>query len=197
MNGAWLALALLAGLTVAGHAAGSAGSANAPSTASAAFRRWFGDSKVVNSQGRPLRVCHGTRRADRIGGRFCKARATSGPMPYFTSDPEIASGYAMGKVDTSLDSPSDFAAWFAYKGKGMRSTAPLDRAWFFLSGTDRTRIAQNLPKVGYADAYAGEGSIVLGQGSIMDDHGVAYELRPRQRVSGRGRDLVVEWNPLR
>jgi hypothetical protein len=49
-----------------------------------AFKKWFGDSKVVDADGKPLVVYHGSQRADRIGDRFKKNRATSGPMQYFT-----------------------------------------------------------------------------------------------------------------
>ena len=46
---------------------------------------------------------HGTERLDRLleGNQINPKRATSGPMPYFTDDPAIASNYATGKPDTS------------------------------------------------------------------------------------------------
>ena len=66
----------------------------AVSTDTPAFRNWFAGSKVVDAAGNPLPVYHGTARPDRVGTRFRKARATAGPMAYFTSDPEIGSNYA-------------------------------------------------------------------------------------------------------
>lgn len=81
---------------------------NDPKTS--AFKNWFGDyendpenaSKVVDSEGKPLQVYHGTGRADRVGNVFDPARATSGPMAFFTDAKEIAEGYARDKQDTSM-----------------------------------------------------------------------------------------------
>ena len=81
---------------------------NDPETS--AFKNWFGDyendpenaSKVVDSEGKPLQVYHGTGRADRVGNVFDPARATSGPMAFFTDAKEIAEGYARDKQDTSM-----------------------------------------------------------------------------------------------
>lgn len=75
-----------------------------------AFKNWFGDwendsenaSKVVDKNGKPLTVYHGTGRADRVGNVFDPARATSGPMAFFTDSKEIAEGYARDKQDTSM-----------------------------------------------------------------------------------------------
>ena len=67
------------------------------------FRAWFRQSAAAAPDGTPLRLYHGMMRADRLGDRFKKSRATSGPMPFFTDDPEIASKYAAGKQDTSLE----------------------------------------------------------------------------------------------
>ncbi len=47
-------------------------------------------SKVVNEDGTPKIVYHGTARADRVGWEFRADRATSGPMAYFTDNEQIA-----------------------------------------------------------------------------------------------------------
>lgn len=49
-----------------------------------------------------VRAFHGTSRGDRVGNRFRKDRATSGPMAYFTDNKGIAESYSRDKVDTSL-----------------------------------------------------------------------------------------------
>ncbi len=85
------------------------------------FVTWFGSSKVVDSKGQPLVVYHGSQRVDRIGNYFDPRRATSGPMSYFTSDPEIASGYASDKKDTSLKGNSNYDDWFLIKVPGYRN----------------------------------------------------------------------------
>ncbi len=66
---------------------------------------YFKNSKVRDKDGNLKVLFHGAKRADRINEaeKFSKDRATSGPMAFFTDDPEIASGYASGKQDTSLE----------------------------------------------------------------------------------------------
>ncbi len=118
-------------------------------TDSPAFKAWFRNSKVVDAAGRPLVVYHGSRRPDRIGSRFLKSRATSGPMPYFTDSPELASSYSTSKQDTSLEPPDSYAGW--YKMKVGRNMVPINRAWYFLTPGQRAEIAAKLPHIVYAD----------------------------------------------
>lgn len=60
------------------------------------FWKWFGDSKVVDEQGRPLVVYHGTRAdfsefdTDRIGQNFAESKGGF----FFTGSQAAASGYA-------------------------------------------------------------------------------------------------------
>jgi hypothetical protein len=115
------------------------------STDSPQFRAWFGTSKVVDAQGNPLPVYHGTGRADRVGTRFRKARATAGPMSYFTDNPEIASGYAIGKPDTSHEPESDYEAWITVFMDGKK--IPIRNVWWFLSQQERQTIAERAPHV--------------------------------------------------
>ena len=119
----------------------------AKQTDTPAFRRWFGDSKVVDEDGKPLVVYHGAKRPDRIGNRFRKARATSGPMAFFTDDSAMASSYATSKSDTSLEAPDDYNAWFKFRPQGSRSEVDIDRAWYFLTQEQREKVRNTLPHV--------------------------------------------------
>lgn len=117
-----------------------------------AFKNWFRNSKVVDENGKPLPVYHGTRRADRITGRFLKNRATSGPMAFFTATPDMASKYATGKQDTSIaleDRP--YKTWFTIKPEGARSPVDIAMAWYRISPEERARIATLAPRVGKTD----------------------------------------------
>jgi hypothetical protein len=66
-------------------------------TMSPAFRRWFGASKVVDAEGQPLMVYHGTAvdfgAFDTRGGRG----KTFGTGAFFSSNPATASSYAGGE----------------------------------------------------------------------------------------------------
>jgi len=60
-------------------------------TFNAAFRRWFGDSKVVDAEGRPLVVYHGS-----IGGEGAIDDFDSDRAAFFSPSREIAREYAHG-----------------------------------------------------------------------------------------------------
>lgn len=70
---------------------------------SPAFRRWFGDSKVVDGRGKPLVVYHGTPR-----GGFTSFRSGRRGLFFFTADRNVASSYIGPLADELLD--SDFEA---------------------------------------------------------------------------------------
>ena len=66
------------------------------------FKRWFGDSKVVNADGKPLVVYHGTG-ADitefsmDAAANERAAKVTGVPGFYFSPSPDVAGDYAFGK----------------------------------------------------------------------------------------------------
>jgi hypothetical protein len=125
---------------------------------------------------------HGGLRMDRFteSGKINPRRATSGPMPYFTDNPEMASSYAMGKKpDTSLVDNGNVAEYFtvAPKDLGMSGRAPLtvEQSWHFLPQEVRRDILGKMKRVGYQNKEMGEGPFVLHpegtNGSIAgDDH---------------------------
>jgi len=57
------------------------------------FKAWFGESKVVDADGQPLRVYHGTA-ADFDAFDTSGAMSNGGQGAYFSSDPNIARAYA-------------------------------------------------------------------------------------------------------
>lgn len=69
----------------------------APQTDTAAFKRWFGDSKVVDADGKPLVVYHGTKGSfDTFdtGRQGASDFGASGRGFYFSQDPYTANVYA-------------------------------------------------------------------------------------------------------
>lgn len=60
------------------------------------FKRWFGDSKVVDEKGKPLVVTSGHMNAEMYGTKYDPKKSTAGGF-YATEDPAIASNYAKGK----------------------------------------------------------------------------------------------------
>jgi hypothetical protein len=83
-------------------------------TQTAAFRRWFGDSKVVDAQGRPLVVYHGTAEDfDTFSERAHRSvlnRKYQGDGFHFSDDPGIASSYADAARNQFLNKAKAYAA---------------------------------------------------------------------------------------
>ena len=89
MNGRDLTLGVVGVLAVAGALTGRRGSRATDVTSTPAFKRWFGDSKVVDERGDPLVVYHGTNEAS-----FDTFKAERGVGIFFTADYEAAQLYA-------------------------------------------------------------------------------------------------------
>lgn len=157
----------------------------ADQTSTPEFKQWSNDAPFIDSETAKthdfktgekvaLESYHGTARADRVGTKFSKKRATSGPMAFFTSSPELASGYAQGKQDTSLAyEDGDYANWFKYKPKGARSFVNISRAWYSLPSEVKSEISKRMPDIRTTD----EGEIIYEEGG--GDIG-AYEWNLKQ-----------------
>lgn len=131
--------------------------------AGAAMVPWQSAADHDFRTGEPVMVdaFHGTARPDRVGTVFRRSRATSGPMAYFTSSPELASSYAQGKQDTSLANEDlSYANWFKVKVPGQRSAMPVDRAWHLLDAETKARIAERMPDIRQDD----DGNVVYEEG---------------------------------
>lgn len=103
----------------------------APATDSAAFRRFFGDSKVVDENGEPLVMYHGTSQNQKgeaftFFDTYGSSYGLMGMGAYFTDNSEVASSYTTkGKGDTptvypvflsiknplDMDAEADADAW--------------------------------------------------------------------------------------
>lgn len=83
-------------------------------TTSPEFRRWFGDSKVVDGQGQPLVVYHGTKESfDRFSLKSFGAsdEGLTGKGFHFTYNPEEASGYALNEQFGKGNAPNVMPAY--------------------------------------------------------------------------------------
>ncbi len=114
-----------------GTAAGGQASKAQDQTQTAAFKAWFGDSKVVDGSGKPLVMYHGTNKSE-DGGAFTQFDTYAsnyglmGQGGYFTAEPMVASEYtAKGRGDSptvypvylsiknpiDMNAQADVAAW--------------------------------------------------------------------------------------
>lgn len=87
---------------------------------SSEFQRWFGKSKVVDADGKPMPLYHGTqanREIEEIDPRYFASGSHFGPGFYMAESPEIASaGYAEGRLHprgeaTGSGSPSVYKVY--------------------------------------------------------------------------------------
>lgn len=62
-----------------------------------AFKKWFGDSKVVDDSGKPLVVYSGHANIELYGDRYDPKKGTAGGF-YASESPEVTSNYATGKL---------------------------------------------------------------------------------------------------
>jgi len=112
---------------------------------------------------------HGTDRLDRfLSSRLPDPkRATSGPMPFGTDSPELASRYAEGKADTSLrlNDEGNIANYFQVmpRSMGLRGKTPInvEQAWHFLRPEKKAEILDKAPRIGYANPAEAEGAWTL------------------------------------
>lgn len=72
-------------------------------TESPYFKRWFGNSKVLDDQGEPLSVMHGT------GAQIEEfdPKKTNAKTHWFTSDPQAADAYASRSAKEIMESGTD------------------------------------------------------------------------------------------
>lgn len=80
----------------------------APPTESSAFKKWFGDSKVVDENGKPLVVYHGTAADFDVFSEEAPAQHIDMPGFYFTPDPKKASRFAKTAEEPVLDGDGYF-----------------------------------------------------------------------------------------
>jgi hypothetical protein len=112
---------------------------------------------------------HGTERMDRLlaGKTFDPRKATSGPMPFGTNTPPMASNYAMNKADTSLalNNVGNLEDYFQVmpKSMGERGKAPInvENVWYRLSPEKKSEILDKASRIGYEIPEKAGGGFVL------------------------------------
>lgn len=178
--------------------------------------RWSKDSSETDAQGRTLsegqaeffrnvapelrdengnikRYYHGTARMDRVGNIFDPARATSGPMAFFTDNPEIAENYSKSKSDTSLK--YDENAYYMYedqfrtKSENDEDTTSFIDVWRYLPKTDRDYITERAGHTHYDwDDYE-----TLVYDEETNDAGGGFTWQLKEAKGNTFRALVEQW----
>lgn len=167
----------------------------------AQFKAWSNNNPLITSEmanthqfktGEPvaLEAFHGAKRPDRIGDTFLAKRATSGPMAFHISDPELASGYALGKRDTSISYDDlNYDNWFKIPVEGRRNPVSLNEAWHSFTPEQKQTISQLAPRVGFSDD--GEHIILHPEGHASGIGNYDWEIKQTQTAYNR------QGNPLK
>ena len=140
---------------------------------------------------------HGTERLDRLlsGKNLDPKRATSGPMPFGTDSPDIASRYAMSKQDTSRmnNDTGSLAQYFQVSPKslGYRGTNPytVEQSWHHLSPDIKADILDKSRRIGYQNIDEASGAWTLhptSEGAPFGD--ITYDNALRE---GKGNPLAA------
>lgn len=171
-----------------------------PKIAEDGLSKWAQNASMVPSDaaksfdfksGQPvlLEAFHGTKRPDRIGDVFKKSRATSGPMAFHTSSPELASNYAQSKRDTSLyNEDTDYKNWFKAKVQGARNPIDIVRSWWHLSPEEKKTISELAPRITNDE----EGNLILGPEGY--NRGIGnFDLNLKESRGNPLGALVDEW----
>jgi hypothetical protein len=180
------------------------------------FKRWFGDSKVVDADGKPLVVYHGTSQSEGGGAftafdTYASNYGLMGQGGYFTADPEVAGSYTRkGKGDTptvypvylsiknaiDMDAKADTAAWKAqFEGIGeFHETGDTNESWY--RAAEEMISAEWMPKYEGAKllqdglrAMGYDGVTHIGGGRVKGDsvrHRVYVAFDPEQIKSATG-----------
>lgn len=124
----------------------------APKLETPAFKNWFGESRVLDDQGKPLVMYHGTRKTENgkaftIFDTYSSQYGLFGQGSYFTADPSVGSSYTKkGKGDAptvypvylSIKNPIDMDAkanpseWKKYfpEAEGLHDGGDTNESWF-------------------------------------------------------------------
>ena len=152
-----------------------------PKSVTPAFEQWFKGSKVVDADGKPLVVYHGTANSFKA---FAAHSYTERQGFYFTSEPEFASDFAETSADgvrydknedaqgpnvmpvyLSLQNPVDTrSGWPAKVAKQLEdvintewlTTLPQSDFWLAMDGDDGAAIKSKLESLGYDGLIATE-----------------------------------------
>ena len=130
-----------------------------------AFKKWFGDSKVVNEDGSPKVMYHGTTNFEETDGKVIFKpskkinRSNNIDGYYFTTDPKEASGYSTGlEKDALIEGSEVIPAYLSIKNpfvKGSKVTSKMLEAY-------EKEVIKDNPQLGERAAiYAKEKSEIM------------------------------------
>lgn len=115
---------------------------------------FFKDSKIVDESGNLKVMYHGTGRADRVGYYFDPAKATSGPMAYFTDSNKIADRYSKDKADTSIAYDEQYADYYTqFRVTRDGENMSIGEVWNRLSFSEKEDIEQKAGHIKFDDDY--------------------------------------------
>ena len=116
-----------------------------PQTETENFKEWFGDSKVVDENGKPLVVYHGTR-----PGKDFEEFSIGESGAYFTPDPKYAEAFTEGLSKDAGEKGQIIPAYVSLKNPMIVVAKDGSPEW--IAFVDRAHTKESLSKAGYDGA---------------------------------------------
>jgi hypothetical protein len=157
-------------------------------TLTEAQEKHYENSKIRDENGALKVMYHGTQRMDRVGNKFDPARATSGPMAYFTDNKEIATNYSTDKKDTSIayeEEYDSYNGWFRLKGN---EKVTIDKVWYKLSYKQKQEIIEKAKHISFDD----QGENIIYDPKTKNGAG-NFDIELRENGNNALSALVGEW----
>jgi hypothetical protein len=162
--------------------------AKAPSTDSAAFKRWFGDSKVVDENGEPRVMYHGT------GFSFNQFTSYRGDLIYFAKTPKTAESYAKGVSDSQNEMGNYDDEFGRGSEDGGASIYPVYLSAQNIFDPDNEAHLAKLPKVAADELRSSGGDYGYVESNQSDIKAAGFDgvyVREMPDVSAANRDIAV------
>ena len=155
-----------------------------------AFKKWFGDSKVVDENGEPLTVYHGTSSNFNTFNIDSERTGEFGPGAYFTDSPKEASKYAPTNSKTGNAGQSVIPVYLSIKKPFLIKKDPSEFWDKFWNGSDAETI-KNAKNAGYDGVIFQRQEREFVNGKFVDTentvtHYVVYDQNQIKSVFNRG-----------
>jgi GNAT superfamily N-acetyltransferase/uncharacterized ParB-like nuclease family protein/2'-5' RNA ligase len=143
-----------------------------PVTDTSAFITWFNGSQIVDSEGNPLPVIHGT---DAEFDTFDRAKSQSGPSKFgfwFTTDPNLSELFGKNQMEVYLRMRRPYKITSS-RWNEIRDLHAKDTAWF-------ERWRENLKSKGFDGLWVAGEKFISSSGIDLSDPSVFAVFEPNQ-----------------
>lgn len=137
------------------------------------FKAWFGDSKVIDADGKPLVVYHGT------GESFGTFQQSRNGLYFFSTDENFAAGFGISSASNIDYSPNEEAGG----ANIIPAFVSIKKPWDFRNKKDVDLLLNALPE-GFRNDAEFMSAVESGDWTIIEDNDIALPLLKRNGYDG-------------